>query len=114
MSASPQLGTSAKNKICAKPLRIYFVICASSTRSMSILSLQNEFLIRNSGLRFWIGCSARLTFRIECETSFNESFEQRMRLVRLALKLGVILAADKIWMIAKLDQFGERSVRRCS
>src|SRR5437660_8403421 len=108
MSASPQFGTSAKNKICAKALRIYFVICASSTSSMSILSLQNEFLIRDSGLRFWIVYSARLTLRIKRETSFNESFEQRMRLVRLTLKLGVILAADEIWVIAKLDQFGQR------
>src|SRR5881398_2533772 len=96
------------------PLRIYFAICASSTSSMSILSLQNEFLIRDSGLRFWIGCSARLALGIKRETSFNESFEQRMRLVRLTLKLGVILAAHEIRMIAKLDQFGQRSVRRRS
>jgi len=40
------------------------------------------------------------------ETGFNKSFEERMRLVRLALKLGVILAADEIGMIAKLNQFG--------
>src|SRR5437660_815777 len=103
MSASPQFGTSAKNKICAKALRIYFVICASSTRSMSILSLQNEFLSRDSGLRFWIGCSARLTLRIERETGLNETFEEGMWLVWLALKLRVILAADEIRMLSELN-----------
>jgi hypothetical protein len=33
-----------------------------------------------------------------------------MRLVGFTLKFGMILAADKIRMIAKLDQFSERAV----
>src|SRR5438105_2901305 len=53
---------------------------------MSILSLQNEFLARDSALQFWIGCSARLTVRVERETGLDETLEEWMRLVRLALK----------------------------
>ena len=34
-----------------------------------------------------------------------------MRFVRFALKFRVILATNKIGMITKLDQLGERSVR---
>jgi hypothetical protein len=41
----------------------------------------------------------------------NKSFEERVRFVWFALKLGVILAADKVRVIAQLDQFGERAVR---
>ena len=37
------------------------------------------------------------------EARLNKSFKQRMRLVRFALEFGVILAADKVGMIAKLD-----------
>jgi hypothetical protein len=44
------------------------------------------------------------------QTRLNESFEQRMGFVWFALKLGVILAANKIRMIAKFDQFRERAV----
>src|SRR5438046_3344463 len=83
-------------------------------RSMSILSLQNEFLGRDSGLRFWIGCSARRTLRIERKTGLNETFEERVRLVRFALKFRVILAADEIRMIPKLNQFRQRAIRRRS
>src|ERR1043166_3963935 len=81
---------------------------------MSILSLQNEFLIGNSGLRFWIACNARLTLRLVSERGLNESLGKRMRLVWLTLTFRVILAADKIRLIPKLDQLGERSVGRCS
>src|SRR5437762_1823999 len=81
---------------------------------MSILSLQNEFLGRDSGLRFWIGCSARRTLRIERKTGLNETFEERVRLVRFALKFRVILAADEIRMIPKLNQFRQRAIRRRS
>ena len=81
---------------------------------MSILSLQNEFLLRDSGLRFWIGCSARLTLRIKRQARLNEAFEERMRLVRLALKFRVILAADEIRMITELDELGQCPVRRGS
>jgi hypothetical protein len=45
------------------------------------------------------------------QTCLDESFEQRVRLVRFALKFGMILAADKIRMIAQLDQFSERVIR---
>ena len=45
------------------------------------------------------------------EASLNESFEERVRLVRFALKLGVILAGKEIRMIAQLDQLGQRAVR---
>jgi hypothetical protein len=41
----------------------------------------------------------------------NESFEKRMRFVRLALEFRVILAANKIGMVTKLDQLGQCSVR---
>jgi hypothetical protein len=34
-----------------------------------------------------------------------------MRFVRFALEFGVILAANKIRVIAQLNQFGERAVR---
>src|SRR6266550_3310088 len=81
---------------------------------MSILSLQNEFLGRDSGLRFWIGWSARRTLRIERKTGLNETFEERVRLVRFALKFRVILAADEIRMIPKLNQFRQRGIRRRS
>ena len=71
-------------------------------RSMSILSLQNEFLIRDWAPRFSIGCSGLRTILIR-EARLNKSFEERVGLVRLALKFGVILAADKIRMIAKFN-----------
>jgi hypothetical protein len=45
------------------------------------------------------------------KTRLDESFEQRMGLIWFALKLGVILAADKIRMAAKLDQFSEGAIR---
>ena len=38
----------------------------------------------SAGLRFWIGCSARRTLRIERKTGLNETFEERVRLVRFA------------------------------
>src|SRR5438067_10533749 len=46
------------------------------------------------------------------ETRLDETFEKRMRLVRLALKLGVILAGEKVRMVAQLNQLRERSVWR--
>ena len=44
------------------------------------------------------------------QAGLNESLEERMRLVRFALKFGVILAGEEIRMIAQLDQFRERAV----
>jgi len=44
----------------------------------------------------------------------NETFEERVRLVRFALKFRVILAADEIRMIPKLNQFRQRAIRRRS
>jgi len=44
----------------------------------------------------------------------NESFEERVRFVWFALKFRVILAAEKIRVIAQLDQLSERAVRGCS
>ena len=41
-----------------------------------------------------------------------KSAEQRMRLVRFALEFRVILAGEKIRMIAQLDQFREGSIGR--
>src|SRR5437867_4525030 len=81
---------------------------------MSILSLQNEFLARGSGRRFSIGWNARRTLRLTSERGLDEPFEKRMRLVRFALKLRVILAADKVGVIAQLDQFGEAAVGGCA
>jgi hypothetical protein len=40
----------------------------------------------------------------------NKGFEKRVRLVWFALKFRVILAADEIGVIAKLDQFRECAV----
>jgi len=40
----------------------------------------------------------------------NKYFEERVRFVRLALEFGVILTANKIRVIAQLDQFGERAI----
>jgi hypothetical protein len=40
----------------------------------------------------------------------DESFEKWMRFVRLALEFRVILAPNKIGVIAKLNQLGQRSV----
>jgi hypothetical protein len=40
----------------------------------------------------------------------NKSFEERVRFVWLALEFGVILAANKIRVIAQLDQFGEGAI----
>jgi hypothetical protein len=45
------------------------------------------------------------------KTSSNESLEQRMRLIWFALKFGVILAAQEVRVVAKLDQFGEVAIR---
>src|SRR5438552_17059231 len=83
-------------------------------RSMSILSLQNEFLGRDAGLQFESGCSERRTLRIERKTGLNETYEERVRLVRFALKFRVISAADEIRMIPKLNQFRQRAIRRRS
>jgi hypothetical protein len=58
-----------------------------------------------------IGLSARRTASLSLQAGLNKSFEQRMGFVWFALKLGVILAANKIRMIAKLDQFRERAIR---
>jgi len=44
----------------------------------------------------------------------NETFEEGMRFVRLALKFGMVLAADEIRMIPELNQFRECTVRGCS
>src|SRR4029453_15353784 len=104
---------SANIKTCAKPPQIYFAPSGSSTIWISTLSLQNEFLRRDSGGRFSVAWRAARTTLI-IETSLNESFEKRMRFVRLALKFRVILATNKIGMITKIDQLGQRSVRGVS
>src|SRR5437588_6671426 len=79
---------------------------------MSILSLQNKFRTWDSVRRFSIGWSGLRTAGLMRETRLNETFEKWMRLVRLALKFGMILAAHKIGMVMQLDQFGQRSIRR--
>src|SRR5580700_2150824 len=107
---SQPFDVSATIEICAKPLQICFAPYGSSTIWISTLSLQNEFLFRDSGRRFSIAWSARRTTLI-IETRLNESFEKRMRFVRLALEFRVILATHKIGMITKLDQLGQRPVR---
>jgi hypothetical protein len=53
----------------------------------------------------------RRTASLSPETCLNESFEQQVGFVWSALKFWVILAADKIRMIAKLDQFSEGAIR---
>src|SRR5438046_9163996 len=87
-----------------------FAPYASSTIWTSTLSLQNEFLLRDSGRRFSIAWSARRT-TLMIETRLNEPFEKRMRFVRLALEFGMILSTNEIGMISKLDQLGQRFVR---
>src|SRR6478672_2865618 len=42
----------------------------------------------------------------------DKPFEQRVRLVRFALKFGVILASQKIGVISQLNQLGERAIGR--
>src|SRR2546430_14196532 len=46
---------SANNKTFAKQLRTCFDICANSMHLVSILSLRNEFPLRDSAQRFLIG-----------------------------------------------------------
>src|SRR6478672_3414583 len=46
------------------------------------------------------------------QCSLDKPFEQRVRLVRFALKFGVILASQKIGMISQLNQLGERAIGR--
>src|SRR5712691_5937430 len=46
------------------------------------------------------------------EASADEAAEKWMRLVRLALEFGVILAGEKKWVIPQLNQLRERSIRR--
>ena len=58
---------------------------------------------RDWGRRFSIVWSARRTFRFARERGLDEAFEERMRFVRFALELGVILAADEVRMIAQFD-----------
>src|SRR5437588_10301241 len=58
-------------------------------------------------------CGGRtLLLALMCQCSLDKPFEQRVRLVRLALKFGVILASQKIGMISQLDQLGERAIGR--
>jgi len=45
------------------------------------------------------------------QTRLNESLEQRMWFVWFALKFRMILAANEIRVIAKLDQFSESGIR---
>jgi hypothetical protein len=45
------------------------------------------------------------------KTRLNKSFEQRVRLVWFALEFGMILAANKVRVIAQLDQLGQGTVR---
>src|SRR5205807_4215465 len=101
---------SAKNKTCARPQQICFAICASSMRSVSILSLRNEFPLWGSVPRFLIGSSVRRTTSLSRQACLNKSFEERVRFVWFALEFGMILAADEIRVIAQLNQFGERAI----
>jgi len=44
------------------------------------------------------------------KTRLNESFEERVRLIWFALEFGMILAAEKVRVVAQLDQFREGAV----
>src|SRR5260370_1319751 len=88
-----------------------FDICANSMHLVSILSLRNEFPLRDWAQRFLIGLSVRRTATLSPQRCLNKSFKQWMRLIWFALELRVILATDKIRMIAQLDQFSERAIR---
>ena len=58
-------------------------------------------------------CGGRtLLLALMRQCSLNKAFEQRVRLVRFALKFGVILASQKIGVISQLNQLGERAVGR--
>ena len=52
--------------------------------------------LRQGGTR----TSLRRVLRLMRQSGCNESFEERMRLVGFALKFGVILATNKVGMIA--------------
>ena len=45
------------------------------------------------------------------KAGFDEALEKRVRLVRFALEFGMILAREKIRVIAQLDQLGQGAVR---
>ena len=45
------------------------------------------------------------------ERRFDEPFEKRVGLVRLALEFRMILAGEKVGVIAQLDELGEGTVR---
>jgi hypothetical protein len=49
---------------------------------------------------------------LACQAGFDKAFEKRMRFIGLALKFRVILAREKIGVIAQFDQFGEGAIRR--
>src|SRR5438270_1253566 len=58
-------------------------------------------------------CGGRtLLLALMCQRSLDKPFEQRVRLIWFALKFGVILASQKIGVIAQLDQLGERAIGR--
>jgi len=48
------------------------------------------------------GCAPK-SLALTCQRRLNKAFEERMRLIRFALKLGMILAGQKVGMIAQLD-----------
>ena len=48
------------------------------------------------------------------KTRLNKSFKKRMRFVRLALKLRMILAGEEVRVIPQFNQLRERTVGRCS
>jgi hypothetical protein len=54
------------------------------------------------------------TTSLSREACLNKSFEERVRFVWFALEFGMILAANKIRVIAELDQFSEGAIRRCT
>ena len=72
----------------------------SSKRHCKKSALQNELLARDVNRRLFNGGDRLLAARLIRQSSCNKSLEEGMRLVGFALKFGVILATNKVGVIA--------------
>src|SRR5215467_13739336 len=71
--------------------------------SFCTLALHDQLCAWYAGWRFLNDVGTLLRRRLIGKSSRNESSEEGMRVVRFALKFRMILAADKIRMVAQLD-----------
>jgi hypothetical protein len=63
-------------------------------------TLQNKLLVRHIDRRLFNGGAWHLAARLIGQSGCNESLKEGMRLVGFALKFGVILATNKVGVIA--------------